>query len=60
MSDIFAFNGSSNAGWSQPKPILSNSENFYSKCLSLPMYPTLTESEQNKVIDLTVKFLENI
>jgi glycine dehydrogenase subunit 2 len=23
MSDIFAFNGSSNAGWAQPKPILS-------------------------------------
>ncbi|MBT6075809.1 MAG: aminomethyl-transferring glycine dehydrogenase subunit GcvPB, partial [Euryarchaeota archaeon] len=26
MSDIFAFNGSSNAGWSQPKPILSFSQ----------------------------------
>ena len=26
LSDIFAFNGSSNAGWSQPKPILSFSQ----------------------------------
>ena len=26
MSDIFSFNGSQNAGWSQPQPILSDSE----------------------------------
>ena len=26
MSDIFSFNGSPNAGWSQPNPILSDSE----------------------------------
>ena len=26
LSDIFAFNGSSNAGWSQPKPILPISQ----------------------------------
>ena len=26
MSDIFSFNGSQNAGWSQPEPILSDSE----------------------------------
>ena len=26
MSDIFSFNGARNAGWSQPEPILSDSE----------------------------------
>ena len=26
MSDILGFNGSSTAGWAQPKPILSASE----------------------------------
>ena len=30
---------------------LSQSENYYSKCLSLPMYPTLTNEEQVFVIE---------
>jgi UDP-4-amino-4,6-dideoxy-N-acetyl-beta-L-altrosamine transaminase len=29
---------------------LSNAETYYSKCISLPMYPTLTNEEQNFVI----------
>ncbi|WP_211300214.1 UDP-4-amino-4,6-dideoxy-N-acetyl-beta-L-altrosamine transaminase [Mongoliibacter ruber] len=32
------------------------SENYYSKCLSLPVYPTLTEEEQEFVIDTINKF----
>jgi UDP-4-amino-4,6-dideoxy-N-acetyl-beta-L-altrosamine transaminase len=36
---------------------LINSENYYSKCISLPMYPSLTEEEQKQVID---KVLQNI
>ena len=35
---------------------LINSENYYLKCLSLPMYPTLTNKEQNKVIELIKSF----
>jgi UDP-4-amino-4,6-dideoxy-N-acetyl-beta-L-altrosamine transaminase len=30
---------------------LINSENYYSKCLSLPMYPSLSEKEQSFVIE---------
>jgi dTDP-4-amino-4,6-dideoxygalactose transaminase len=30
---------------------LSNAENYYSKCISLPMYPTLKFIEQKFVID---------
>ena len=29
-----------------------NAEAYYSKCLSLPMYPTLTNDQQGSVIDL--------
>ena len=29
---------------------LSNAENYYSRCISLPMYPTLSVEEQNYVI----------
>ena len=32
-------------------------ENYYRKCISLPMYPTLTEEEQNFVIDRVLGFL---
>lgn len=35
---------------------LLNAESYYEKCLSLPMYPTLTEEEQDFVIDLTIKY----
>lgn len=36
---------------------LSNSENYYSKCISLPMYPTLTNHEQDFVIKKVLKFV---
>ena len=34
---------------------LSVSENYYEKCLSLPMYPTLTNEEQDYVIEMILK-----
>jgi UDP-4-amino-4,6-dideoxy-N-acetyl-beta-L-altrosamine transaminase len=34
-------------------------ENLYSKCLSLPMYPTLTEEEQEYVIKTVLEFIHN-
>jgi dTDP-4-amino-4,6-dideoxygalactose transaminase len=34
----------------------SISELYYEGCLSLPMYPTLTDEEQNYVIDVIVNF----
>ena len=37
---------------------LSNSEKFYSGCISLPIYPDLTDEEQNYVIDKIKFFLE--
>lgn len=37
---------------------LSNSENYYKHCISLPMYPSLTEEEQQYVIEKTLKFYE--
>lgn len=37
---------------------LKNSENYYSKCISLPMYPTLTNEEQQLVIDTIYEFLQ--
>ena len=37
-----------NIGYSEAD--LSNAETYYSKCISLPMYPTLTNEEQNFVI----------
>jgi UDP-4-amino-4,6-dideoxy-N-acetyl-beta-L-altrosamine transaminase len=33
-------------------------ENFYSQCLSLPMYPTLTEAEQDFVISEVIGYLD--
>ncbi|WP_461597254.1 UDP-4-amino-4,6-dideoxy-N-acetyl-beta-L-altrosamine transaminase [Winogradskyella sp.] len=36
---------------------LSNSEAYYSKCISLPMYPTLTDEEQSFVIEKVLGFL---
>ncbi len=38
---------------------LINSENYYSKCISLPMYPTLTLKEQNFIIDKVLNFITN-
>jgi dTDP-4-amino-4,6-dideoxygalactose transaminase len=31
-------------------------ENYYRNCISLPMYPTLTDDEQNFVIEKIEKF----
>ncbi len=36
---------------------LSQAENYYSKCISLPMYPSLSDEEQEYVIDTTLSFL---
>ena len=35
---------------------LNHSEKYYNKCISLPMYPTLKEEEQNFVIKKTLDF----
>ena len=37
---------------------LKNSENYYKNCISLPMYPTLTNEEQFRVIKLIIEFLK--
>ncbi|NNE32359.1 MAG: UDP-4-amino-4,6-dideoxy-N-acetyl-beta-L-altrosamine transaminase [Winogradskyella sp.] len=37
---------------------LNNAEDYYSKCISLPMYPTLEEEKQTYVIDRILEFLE--
>jgi len=36
---------------------LSNAENYYKDCISLPMYPTLTAQEQEFVIDKIISFV---
>jgi UDP-4-amino-4,6-dideoxy-N-acetyl-beta-L-altrosamine transaminase len=41
-------------GW-KPGDLL-RAENYYKRCLSLPMYPTLTEEEQAYVIDQVIAF----
>lgn len=41
-------------GWKEGD--MPASENYYRHCLSLPMYPTLTEEEQQYVIDMIDKF----
>ena len=38
---------------------LSNSEKYYSRCLSLPIYPSLTDEEQNYVIEKVKLFLDD-
>jgi UDP-4-amino-4,6-dideoxy-N-acetyl-beta-L-altrosamine transaminase len=43
-------------GWEEGD--MPHSENYYSKCLSLPMYPTLTNEEQEFVIASIKSFLE--
>jgi UDP-4-amino-4,6-dideoxy-N-acetyl-beta-L-altrosamine transaminase len=37
-----------------------NAESYYEKCLSLPMYPTLSEEEQHYVIESIISFTANI
>lgn len=41
-------------GWKRGD--LPHAESYYDRCLSLPMYPTLTDEEQSKVIDLIKQF----
>ena len=36
---------------------LNNAENYYNKCLSLPMYPSLTNTEQEFVISKVLEFI---
>ena len=38
---------------------LSNSESYYSQCISLPMYPTLSDEEQSYVIRIINNFYNN-
>ncbi len=38
---------------------LSDSENYYERCLSLPMYPSLSQKEQDYVIDKVLTFVEH-
>jgi len=38
---------------------MPKSENYYKHCLSLPMYPTLTDEEQQFVIDLIISYFES-
>ena len=38
---------------------LIHSENYYTKCISLPMYPTLKLNEQKFVINEVLKFISN-
>ena len=38
---------------------LSNSENYYNRCISLPMYPTLSNEDQSFVIYKVLEFLSN-
>ena len=35
---------------------LINAENYYDRCISLPMYPSLLDEEQEFVIDHILKF----
>ncbi len=37
---------------------LINSENYYDRCISLPMYPSLLNEEQEIVIDHVLKFIK--
>lgn len=36
---------------------LDNAENYYTQCISLPMYPSLTDKEQEFVIDKVLTFI---
>ena len=38
---------------------LIHSEHYYKHCISLPMYPTLTNDEQDFVIESVLNFIEN-
>lgn len=38
------------------KGMYPNAEKYYDRCLSLPMFPTLTDAEQTKVTDCVLEF----
>ena len=38
---------------------LKHAEKYYSKCISLPMYPTLSNEEQSYVINKVLEFISN-
>ena len=38
---------------------LSNAEDYYSKCISLPMFPSLTKEEQQFVINKVLEFIND-
>jgi len=40
------------------KANLKNAENYYNKCISLPMYPSLTNTEQEFVIAKVLEFID--
>jgi UDP-4-amino-4,6-dideoxy-N-acetyl-beta-L-altrosamine transaminase len=44
-------------GWKEED--MPNAENYYRNCISLPMFPTLTQEEQHYVIDTICQFYEN-
>jgi UDP-4-amino-4,6-dideoxy-N-acetyl-beta-L-altrosamine transaminase len=43
-------------GWKEGD--MPHAENYYKHCISLPMYPTLTDEEQNWVIKLIIDYYE--
>jgi len=43
-------------GWKEGD--MPNSENYYKNCISLPMFPSLTEEEQDFVIEKVLSFLK--
>lgn len=45
-------------GWKEGD--MPNAENYYKNCISLPMYPTLTNDEQQFVIDCILKFYHQV
>ena len=44
-----------NFGWKEGD--FPNAEQYYKRCLSLPMYPTLSDEEQNFVIEKVLEFV---
>lgn len=45
-----------NKGWKRGD--FPNAEKYYDKCMSLPMYPFLTDKEQNFVIEKVLEFIK--
>jgi dTDP-4-amino-4,6-dideoxygalactose transaminase len=39
---------------------LTNAENYYANCISLPMYPSLTDAELTYVISIINNFYNDI